>query len=337
MGFLDYLHSTVDRRSMTEDEAEAAMIAILSGEATPAQVAGFLVALRMKGETAEELRGFARAMRAKANRIIVEGPLVDTCGTGGDGSGTFNISTTAAFIVAGAGVPVAKHGNRSISSKCGSADILEAMGVKLAISPQAVAACIEEVGLGFMFAPAFHPAVKHAQQARVELKLRTAFNLLGPLANPAGARFQVIGAPREDYAELMAAALAGLDPERAFVVCGEGGLDEVSTSGRTAVFEVRAGSVSRFSLHPDDFGVPVSPADAIRGGGLEENLEIIRGVLAGVTGPARDVVLVNAAVALVVAGAAADYRQGVELAAESIDSGSAAAKALALAEFTQSV
>ncbi|MGA2185303.1 MAG: anthranilate phosphoribosyltransferase [Bryobacteraceae bacterium] len=335
---LPYLHRVASREDLTASDARAAMLGILSGEATVPQVAAFLVALRMKGETAAELTGFARAMREKSHRVDVAlagEPLLDTCGTGGDGASTFNISTIAAFVTAGAGVRVAKHGNRSISSLCGSADLLEALGVHILPDPQHVAEAIRTVGIGFLFAPAHHPAMKHAQPARLELKMRTVFNLLGPLTNPAGAQRQLIGAPSEHAAELMASALAELGTERTFVVHGAGGLDEISTMGSTVAFEVAAGVVTRRVWEPEDFGVARAVIDAVRGGDVARNVEIAHAVLDGARGPHRDIVLANAAAALVAAGRAETLLEGVALAAESIDAGAAREKLQALVEFTR--
>ncbi len=335
--FLDLLHRVVAREDLGDNDARAAMLAILSGEATIAQVAAFLVALRMKGETAAELTGFARAMREKAERVHVQlngEPLLDTCGTGGDGAGTFNISTVAAFVTAGAGARVAKHGNRSISGHCGSADVLEALGVRVASDPRRVAEAIRTVGIGFLFAPAHHPAMKNAQPARLELKMRTVFNLLGPLTNPAGASRQLAGAPSAHAAELMAGALAALGTDRSFVVHGEDGLDEVSTTGPTIAFEVAGGRVERRYWTPADFGLPACRIEEIRGGDAERNAAIARSVLGGERGPCRDIVLANAAAALVAAGRAAGLLEGVALAADSIDSGRAAEAVRALAAFS---
>lgn len=303
------------------------METILEGLATTPQIAAFAVALKMKGETADELTGFARAMRGKANRVdagLGGETLVDTCGTGGDGAGTFNISTVAAFVVAGAGVRVAKHGNRSVSSHFGSADLMEALGVRIEMSPEESARAIREVGIGFLFAPAIHPAMRHAGPARAALRMRTVFNLLGPLANPAGARVQLVGAPSPKAAELIAQALAQLGVERAFVVCGSDGLDEITTTGPTSVWE--AGG-ERFEVTPEDFGVPRATPEALCG----EPVATAKAVLGGQRGPARDIVLVNAAAALVAASRVANFREGVALAAQSIDSGAAAAKVAALA------
>lgn len=326
MPLVPYLHRAANGENLSPEDAYEAMMAILEGEATTGQIAGFLVALRMKGETSAELLGFARAMREKANRVEVDLPgetLLDTCGTGGDGGGTFNVSTAVAFVVAGAGVRVAKHGNRSLSSQCGSADVLEELGVEIATSPAVAARAIREVGIGFLFAPAIHPAMKHAQAARAELKMRTAFNLLGPLTNPAGATAQLIGAPSPKAAELMAHALLGLGVERALVVHGLDGMDEITTTGPTLGFLVEKGAVRRLTLKPEDFGVPVTQAAELAGGDRKRNAQIIVAVLSGETGPRRDIVLVNAAAALVVGGKAVEWRGGMELARESIDSGEA--------------
>ncbi len=326
MPLVPYLHRVANRENLSPEEAFNAMLAILEGKATTAQIAAFLVALRMKGETSGEILGFARAMREKANRVDVGLPgetLLDTCGTGGDGGGTFNVSTVTAFVVAGAGVRVAKHGNRSLSSQCGSADVLEELGVDIAMTPERAAAAIRDVGIGFLFAPAIHPAMKHAQPARAELKMRTAFNLLGPLTNPAGATAQLIGAPSEQAADLMAQALAGLGVERAMVVHGSDGLDEITTTGSTVVFAVKGREVTREEVRPEDFGVAVARAEDLRGGDRKRNAEIALEVLSGGGGPKRDIVLVNAAAALVVGGKAEGWRGGMELAEGAIDSGEA--------------
>jgi anthranilate phosphoribosyltransferase len=338
MPLLGFLHRVLDRENLSAADAEQAMSAILEGQASTAQIAAFLVALRMKGETAEEVLGFARAMRSRSVRIeaaVNEEPLLDTCGTGGDGAGTFNISTVAALVVAGAGVRVAKHGNRSLSSQCGSADILEALGVKIQVAPERMARAIREVGIGFLFAPALHPAMKHAQPARLEIKTRTVFNLLGPLTNPARATAQLVGAPSASAARLMARTLAALGLERGFVVHGSDGLDEITTTGETLALEVRSGSVTERILKPDDFGVPLARPEDLRGGGREENCRIARAILEGKPGPHRDIVMVNAAAALVAAGKVPGFLEGMELAARSLDSGAARAKAAQLAAFTQ--
>lgn len=336
---LKALEKVVAGQDLSRGEAEAAMEAILSGRVTDAQIAGLLTALRVKGETVEELVGFAAAMRRHAQPIFPPGTkhdeiLVDTCGTGGDASGTFNVSTAAAFVVAGAGVRVAKHGNRSISSQCGSADVLEALGVKLDLAPERVGAAIEQVGIGFLFAPAVHTAMKHAMRARRELRLRTVFNLLGPLTNPAGASAQVVGVFQAGYTELIAEALAELGVERAFVVHGMDGLDEISLSGETQIAELRDGGVRSYTVVPEDFGLRRAPLEALAGGDAPTNARIVRRVLRGEMGPHREIVLANAAAALVAAGRAADFLEGVRIAAESIDSGAAKKKLESLVAFT---
>jgi len=336
MSLVEYLHRIVAGQNLSEEQAHEAMMTILRGEASTPQIAAFLVGLRMKGETVAELVGFARAMRQMAQRVPVElgsEPLLDTCGTGGDGAGTFNISTVAAFVVAGAGVRVAKHGNRSISSACGSADLMDRLGIKLALDPAELARAIREVGIGFLFAPALHPAMRHAQPARLELKMRTVFNLLGPLANPASANVQIVGAPSAAAARLMAQALAQLGLYRGFVVHGSDGLDEITTTGPTLVLEIASGAVREYTVTPDDFGLPAASAGDLRGGDAAVNERIARDILAGVRGPRRDIVLANAAAALVAAGKARDFREGVALAADSIDSGAARRKLEELAAF----
>jgi anthranilate phosphoribosyltransferase len=337
MSLLPYLHRVADRQNLSSAEALEAMHIILSGHATPPQIAGFLVALRMKGETVDELVGFARALRQRAEPInpgLAGEPLLDTCGTGGDGLATFNISTVVAFVVAGAGVRVAKHGNRSISSQCGSADLLEAMGVRIPMSPAECGRAIREIGIGFLFAPAIHTATRHAHPVRVDLKMRTVFNLLGPLTNPAGASAQLAGAPSAHFAELIAGALAALGLERGFVVHGSDGLDEITTTGPTLAFEIRHGEVTRRTLTPDDFGVAIARPEDLKGGDRQTNCAIAREILDGTPGPRRDIVLVNAAAALVAIGRARDFGEGVALAAAAIDSGAAREKAEALARFT---
>ena len=338
MSLLPYLHRVIDRRDLSGAEALEAMLIILGGHATPPQIAGFLVALRMKGETVDELVGFARALRQMAEPVdpgLHGEPLLDTCGTGGDGLATFNISTVVAFVVAGAGVRVAKHGNRSISGQCGSADLLEAMGVRIPMSPAECARAIREIGIGFLFAPAIHTAAKHAQPVRVDLKMRTVFNLLGPLTNPAGASAQLAGTPSAHFAELIAGALAALGLERGFVVHGSDGLDEITTTGPTLAFEIRQGEVTRRTLTPEDFGVAIARPEDLKGGNRETNLAIAREILEGAHGPRRDIVLVNSAAALVAVGRARDFREAVALAAAAIDSGAARGKAEALARISR--
>ena len=337
MSLLPYLERVAEREDLTSADAESAMLIILNGDASAPQIAAFLTALRMKGEKVEEVVGFARAMRAMATPVnpgLNGDTLLDTCGTGGGGPATFNISTIVAFVVAGAGVRVAKHGNRSNSTPCGSADLLELLGVDIAFSAEEAARAIREVGIGFLFAPSVHTAMKHAGPVRRELKMRTVFNLLGPLTNPAGATAQLAGAPSPHAAELMAGALAQLGLRHGFVVHGSDGLDEITTTGPTLLYEVRDGKVERRELEPADFGLrPAAIAD-LAGGDRNRNLEIARAILAGERGPARDIVLANAAAALVVAGKTDTFLEGVAIAVVSLDSGAARAKVAALAQFT---
>lgn len=322
----DALKKVVEGRDLTEAEAMAVMTQVIAGDASPALVGALLTALRMKGETAEEVTGFARVMREKAVRIRPRREdLVDTCGTGGGGLTTFNISTTAAFVVAGAGVPVAKHGNRGMTSPCGSADVLEALGVCITCPPERVAACVDEAGIGFMFAQAHHPALKHVAPVRRELGFRTILNLVAPLTNPAGATAQVIGVFDPSLTELLASALRNLGSRRAFVVHGLDGLDELSTLGRTRITELRDGAIRTYELAPVEVGLPVAnAADLDHAGSPEANAGVVREVLGGRTGPRRDIVLLNAAAALVAGGSAASLGEGVEQAARAIDSGAAA-------------
>ncbi len=310
-------------RHLTEEEAAAAMADIMNGEATPAQIGAFITALRMKGETVDEITGMARVMRAKALKVPVEGPVIDTCGTGGDGSGSFNVSTAAAFVAAGAGVRVAKHGNRAMSSHSGSADVLEALGARINLTPEQVAACIRETGIGFMFAQMFHPAMRHAAGPRREIGIRTAFNILGPLTNPAGATAQLLGVPLAPLAEQLAQVLSRLGVRRALVVSGDDGLDELSLSAPTCVVEVHGEDVRRYRVTPQELGLEPAPRAAVRGGSPAENAEAMRQVFKGSEGPLRDFVVLNAAAALVVGGVAPDLASGVQQAREVIDSGAA--------------
>ena len=335
MIIVEALRALIDRRDLTRIEAAAAMDAIMSGAATHAQIAAFLTALRMKGETVEELIGFAQVMRQKAVRVRTRGEevaaltgtdremLIDTCGTGGDASGTFNVSTATAFVVAGAGLRVAKHGNRSVSSLCGSADVVETLGISLDLSPAKVAQCIDEVGIGFLYAPLLHTAMKHVMTARREMGIRTVFNMLGPLTNPANANAQVIGVYSASLTEPLARVLAELGTIRAFVVHGADGLDEISNTGESIVSEVREGVVRTFTVRAEDFGMPRAAIRDLLGGDREQNAEIIRALLRGEPGPRRDIVLMNAAAALVAGLRARDLKDGVALGAESIDSGQA--------------
>jgi anthranilate phosphoribosyltransferase len=339
MSLLPYMERVAERQNLSPADAESAMHAILSGQATAPQIAAFLMALRMKGPTVDELVGFARAMRRMALPVearVPGEPLLDTCGTGGAGDGTFNISTVVAFVAAGAGVRVAKHGNRSYSGPCGSADLLESMGIRIALPPAVSARAIHEVGIGFFFAPAVHTAMRHAMPVRQDLKMRTVFNLLGPLTNPAGADAQIAGAPSAEAAELIAGALAKLGLRHGFVVHGSDGLDEITTTGPTLAFEIRDGRVERRTLEPADFAVPMaSPAD-LKGGDKARNLEIASAVLAGARGPHRDIVIANAAAALVAAGLVETFLEGAAVAAVSLDTGAAWRKVQALLRFTES-
>lgn len=333
------LEAIVHGKNLSRGEADAAMEEILSGRAGDGEIASLLAALRQKGETIEELVGFATAMRRHAVPVFSSARgagqerLVDTCGTGGDAKGTFNISTCAAFVAAGAGARVAKHGNRAISSRSGSADVLEALGVCITLSPLRMGEAVERLGIGFFFAPAVHTAMKHAMKARQQLQGRTVFNLLGPLTNPAGARAQVAGVFAAGVVELVARALGELGVERAFVVHGADGLDEISISGETQVAEVREGAVRSYTVRPEDFGVSRSPIEEIAGGDPAANAEMIREVLGGQRGARRDVVLANAAAAMVAAGLAADFAAGARVAAEAIDSGAARRKLKEFVEF----
>jgi len=337
----------VERRDLSRIEAAAAMEAIMSGAATSAQIAAFLTALRMKGETVEELIGFAQVMRQKVVRIRTRGDevaaltgtdremLIDTCGTGGDATGTFNVSTATAFVVAGAGLRVAKHGNRSVSSLCGSADVAEALGINLELAPQKVGCCVDEVGVGFLYAPMLHTAMKHVMPARREMGIRTVFNMLGPLTNPAGANAQIIGVYAAELTEPLARVLAELGTIRAFVVHGSDNLDEISNTGESRLSEVREGTVRTFTVRPEDFGMPRASIKDLQGGDREQNAQIIRGLLDGESGPRRDIVLMNAAAALVAGGRARDLKEGVGLAAQSIDDGGARGKLELLVALSQ--
>src|SRR5947209_6948678 len=343
----DVLHCIANQRqSLSREEARSVMSEILSGKCTDAQIAALLVALHMKGETVEEIVGFAEAIRAAAvplelprnSTLDVSGTgrdaLVDTCGTGGDASGTFNISTTTALVVAGAGVRVAKHGNRSVTSKCGSADVMEALGVNITLPPAQLAACLDQVGIAFLFAPAMHSAMKYVQPARRELRLRTVFNLLGPLTNPANASAQVVGVYAASLVEILAQALKLLGLRRALVVHGKDGLDEITITGPTMVGEVRDGWVKTYEISPEEFGLKRDTLESISGGDVQANAEIIREVLGGKKNARRDVVLLNAAAALVASAKADSIGQAIPLAAQSIDSGAAKAKLDALVAFT---
>ncbi|HIB10784.1 MAG TPA: anthranilate phosphoribosyltransferase [Dehalococcoidia bacterium] len=329
------INTVVSGQSLTMEEASSVMREIMEGEATPAQLGAFLTALALKGETTQEIAGMARVMREMALRVDVDGELVDTVGTGGDGKNTFNISTATAFIAAGAGLKVAKHGNRAASGSCGSADVLEALGVQIELSPEAVARCINEVGVGFMFAPAFHPAMRHAGPVRREIGIRTVFNILGPLTNPAGAQTQLLGVAFPELGGIMAEVLGLLGSHHAMIVHGAGGLDEISLSGDTSVWEVRGGQVEEWTLRVEDTGLPKTPIEAIRGGSKEENAATMRRLFQGEQGPVRNMVLLNSAGVLMVGDKTETIRHGVEMSAGIIDSGAALAKLDQMVEVTQ--
>ena len=332
----DTLDTLLRREDLTAEQAAAAMEQVMTGAATPAQIAAFLVALAMKGERPVEIVGLARTMRAHAVPLSrARKACFDTCGTGGDRSHTFNVSSLAAVVLAACGVEVAKHGNRSVSSRCGSADLFEALGVDIAASPAQVERCLDEAGIAFLFAPTFHPSMRHAGPVRRELGIRTAFNVLGPLTNPAGAPRQVVGVPRPELADLVARALAELGTERAWVVHGAEGLDEISVAGHTRVCEVQRGTVSTFYVHPADFGLAATTLDRLRVGGLEDSVRIARSVLDGEEGPSRDFVLANAAAGLLVAGRVESLADGVRMALDALRSGRAAATLERMAQCSQ--
>ncbi len=332
----EYVAKLVAREDLSEAEAEQAMSLLMQGLVGPVKTAAFLIALRSKGERPGEITGCARAMRALSSATRSPYPvLVDTCGTGGDGKGTFNISTTAAFVVAGAGVRVAKHGNRSVSSRSGSADVLEALGVRVDPGPEVVGRCLDELGIAFFFAPRFHPSMRHAAPVRKELGVRTIFNILGPLTNPAGARQQVVGVYSPELTSVLAEVLGALGTERSLVVYGHGGVDELSITGPTQVSEVVSDGIRTYEVEPEEVGLQRGRPEDMRGGTAEENAAITLAVLGGERGPRRDVVLLNAAAALVAAGEADDLREGVRLAAEAVDSGRAMASLNGLVEMTQ--
>ncbi|HID07324.1 MAG TPA: anthranilate phosphoribosyltransferase [Armatimonadetes bacterium] len=339
MSITDALQRAVDGENLSREEAYTVMMQIMSGDATDAQIAGFLVALRMKGETIEEITGFAQAMREKAVRIEVDRhPLVDTCGTGGDALDTFNISTATAFVAAGAGIAVAKHGNRSVTSQCGSADVLEELGYNLNLPPERVRESIEEIGIGFLFAPAFHPAMKYAIGPRRQMGIRTVFNILGPLTNPAGATAQVMGVFAPSLTEPLARVLGNLGAQRAFVVHGLDGLDELSISGATQVSELNPSGVTTYRVHPQDFGLTPASVHELRGGSRRESADLLVALLRGeVKGAKRDVVLLNAAAAITAGNLAPTIADALPIACEAIDSGRAYQCLKALLEFSARV
>ncbi len=325
--------------SLTMEQASSVMEEIMDGSATQAQLGAFLVALKLKGETADEVAGLASVMRARSSRVSLTGPVIDIVGTGGDGSNTFNISTTSAFVMAGAGLRVAKHGNRAMSSHCGSADVLEALGVKIELKPEQVRSCVENVGIGFMFAQAFHPAMKYAAAPRREIGIRTVFNILGPLTNPAGVEFLVLGVPGEDLGDKIAEALCRLGTKRALVVHGLNGIDELSISGRSTVWEINDGCVTsaRRYICPEEVGLKGADGDALTGGSPSQNANILRNVLNGERSARRDVVLLNAAAGIYTGRMAGSLREAVSTAADVIDSGRAADKLEQLIDFSRSL
>lgn len=338
MDMKEALRSVTEGRDLASEEMASVMRAIMGGEATPAQIGGFLIGLRMKGETVEEIAAAARVMRELATSVEVDGRhLVDTCGTGGDASGTFNISTASAFVVAAAGGRVAKHGNRSVSSRSGSADVLEAAGVRLDLDPQQVARCIDEVGVGFLFAPLHHGAMRHAIGPRREMGVRTVFNVLGPLTNPAGAPYQVLGVFHERWLNPLAEVLGRLGARRVLVVHAEDGLDEISIGAPTQVAELEGETVRRYRIKPADFGLQETPLEAIRVDSAAQSLETIRHVLAGAAGPARDIVGLNAGAALYAAGLARDLGEGVQRAMRVLDSGAGLERLDALVRLSQAL
>ncbi len=322
--------------SLTREQATEVMQEIMEGDASPAQLGAFLTGLRLKGESTEEIAGMAAVMREKALRVNVEGPLLDVVGTGGDGKNTFNISTASAFVAAACGVKVAKHGNRAASSSCGAADVLEALGVKVELSPAGVAQCIEQAGMGFMFASAFHPSMRYAGPVRREIGIRTVFNILGPLTNPAGAQFMLLGVAYPQLGGLMADALRLLDIRHALVVHGEDGLDEISLSGSSTVWEVKQGAVSNWTIDVADTGLAQATAADLRGGTAAENAAAMRRLFQGEAGPIRNAVLLNSGAALVAADCADSLNQGIARAAQAIDSGAALARLEALVEVSRS-
>ena len=320
---VNLIEKLVQKKDLTFDESKSAMTLIMEGEASPSQFGSLITALRMKGETVDEVSGMASVMRSMSLQVQSENDLIDTCGTGGDGFGTFNISTAAAFVAAGAGQKIAKHGNRAMSSKSGSADVLEALGVNIQLHPEQISKCIEETGFGFMFAQSFHPSMKYAAGPRREMGIRTVFNLLGPLTNPAGAARQVIGVADPSIGELMAKVLGRLGSEKALVVHGDDGLDEITISTSSTVWELERGHVKKYQIRPQDFGLSVSSLDQIKADNAIESATLIRTVLAGEKSAARDIVLLNAGASLFVSGMSNEFDECVSIGADAIDSGKA--------------
>ena len=335
MDIREAISTVVEGRSLTIDQSSDVMRQMMQGEATPAQLAAFLTALRLKGESTEEIAGMATVMREFSLKVRVDGLLVDSVGTGGDGRNTFNLSTAAAFVAAGAGLKVAKHGNRAASGSCGAADVLEALGVRVELSPEGVERCINEGGIGFMFAPVFHPAMRHAAPVRREIGIRTVFNILGPLTNPAGAQSLLIGVAFPELGEKMAEVMRLLDTRHAIVVHGDGGLDELSMSGNNSVWEVKNGRVSFWSLSVNETGLPQAPVDAILGGDKEQNAATMRRLLQGEGGAIRDAVLLNSAGVLMAADLVSNVKDGIQTAAQAIDTGAALASLDGLIELSQ--
>jgi len=324
----------VERKNLTKEEAQQAMSEIMSGETTPSQIASLITALRIKGETSDEITGCAEAMRNASVKISINQDLiVDTCGTGGDGTGTFNISTAVALVAAGGGLTVAKHGNRSASSKCGSADVLEHSGVNINTKPEKTKECIEKIGIGFLFAPIYHPAMKYAMPTRKEVGIRTIFNILGPLTNPAGANVQLLGVPSPELIEMLANVLKNLGSKAALVVHGEG-LDEISTMGETLIAELKNGQVKKYPIKPEDFGIKRTTLKELQGAEVDKNVHIMKSVLEGEEGAYRDIVLLNSGALFYMAGKAKDIKEGIKIAEESIDSGNALKKLNDLIKFT---
>ena len=328
----------MDGQDLTREQAAQTMDDIMSGNASAAQIGGVLTALRMKGETVEEIVGFVTTMREKSTRIDpIAKPLIDTCGTGGDLSGTFNISTAAAFVVSAAGIAVAKHGNRSVSSRCGSADVLEALGVRIDMAPEDVKRAIDDIGIGFMFAPIFHGAMKHAAAARRELSARTVFNLLGPMTNPASAQYQLLGVYDEKLTNVVAKVLAEMGTSTAMIVHGSDGLDEITITGETMVSEVSGGCIKNYTITPEQFGLSRADIKEIAGGDSEANADIIRNILGGERGHKRNIVVLNAGAAIYVGGKAESMAEGIKLAQELLDNGSAAAKLNRMISYTNAI
>ena len=330
------IQAVVAGKSLTTDQAALVMDEIMEGQVTPAQFGAFVTALRLKGETVDEIAGMAKTMRSKALHVKVSGPVIDVVGTGGDGLNTFNISTATAFVVAGAGLKVAKHGNRAASSQCGSADVLEALGVKFNLNTEQVQKCIEEAGIGFMFAPSFHPAMKYAGPSRIEIGIRTVFNILGPLTNPAGAKNYLLGVADGSLVEKLTMVLKSLGGNHALVVHGEDGLDEITITGKSQVCELKDGQIKKYIVSPEDFGIKPAGVDFLTGGTAGQNAEIVRLILSGKKGPRRDVVLINAAAALLAGDKVKAFKEGVKMAEEVIDSGKALAKLEQLVKLSNS-